>query len=73
MIDISKHSVTLNCPDCERPISVLIKQIAQEALVKCTCGKEIQLRDKDGSAKKSIRDVNNSFKKFEDTIKRIGK
>jgi transcription elongation factor Elf1 len=73
MIDISKHSVTLNCPECKRSFSVQIKQIAQEELVTCTCGKQIQLRDKDGSAKKSIRDINSSFKKFEDTIKRIGK
>lgn len=73
MIDISKHSVTLNCPECKRSISVSIKQIAQEASIKCTCGKNIQLRDKDGSAKKSIHDVNKSFKKLEDTLKRIGK
>ena len=34
MIDISKQSVKIDCPECKRSISVTIKQVAHEALVK---------------------------------------
>lgn len=34
MVDISKQAVKINCPECKRSISVTIKQVAAEALVK---------------------------------------
>ena len=73
MIDISKQSVTVDCPECNRSISVTIKQVANEALIKCNCGQEIQLKDSNGTNKKAIKDVNKSFKDFEKTLKNFGK
>lgn len=73
MIDISKQSVKINCPECKRSISVTIKQVADEALVKCTCGNEIQLKDSNGTNKKAIRDINKSFKDLTNTFKKFGR
>jgi hypothetical protein len=73
MIDISKQAVELDCPDCKKKIKVTLKQIADEATIKCTCGQSIKLTDSKGSAKKSIRDINKSFKDLERTFKKLGK
>lgn len=73
MIDISKQTVKIDCPECKRPMSVSIKQIADEVLVKCTCGQGIRLKDSNGTNKKAIRDINKSFKDLESTLKRFGK
>ncbi len=73
MIDIGKQTVKINCPECKRSVSVTIKQVADEALVKCSCGQGIQLQDVNGSNKKAIRDINKSFKDLENTIKKLGK
>lgn len=69
MIDISKQSVKIDCPECKRSISVTIKQIADEALVKCSYGQGIQLQDSWGASKKAITDINKSFMDLEKTIK----
>ncbi|MBC8314220.1 MAG: hypothetical protein ISR57_06365 [Bacteroidales bacterium] len=73
MIDISKQTVEVDCPDCKRPITVSIKKVADEALVKCTCGQGIQLKDSNSSNKKAIREINKSLKNLENTIKKFGK
>ncbi len=73
MIDISKQSVKLDCPECKRSMTVTIKQVADEALIKCNCGQEIQLKDSNGTNKKAIRDINKSFKDLENTLKKFGK
>lgn len=73
MIDISKQSVNIDCPECERSISVTIRQVADEALIKCSCGQEIQLKDSNGTNQKAIRDINKSFKELENTLKKFGR
>lgn len=73
MIDISNQTVKVDCYECNRSISVPLKQVANEALIKCTCGQEIQLKDSNGTNKKTIKDVNKSFKDFERTLKNFGK
>lgn len=73
MFDISKQSVELNCTECNAPFKVTVKQIAAEEKIKCRCGVEIQLMDKEGTNKKAIRDVNAVFKKLEDTFKKLGR
>ena len=45
MIDISKQTVKLDCPECKRPITVSLKQVADEVTVKCNCGQGIKLTD----------------------------
>jgi len=54
-------------------MSVTIKQVADEALIKCNCGQEIQLKDSNGTNKKAIRDINKSFKDLENTFKKLGR
>lgn len=73
MIDISKQTVNINCPECKRSISVSLKQIADEVTVKCNCGQGIKLTDNRGPAKKSIRDLNKSFKDLENALKNFGR
>lgn len=73
MIDISKQTVKVDCPECNRSISVTLKQVANETLIKCNCGQEIQLKDSNDTNKKAIRDVNKSFKDLERTLKNFGK
>ena len=73
MIDISKQTVKINCLECNRSITVSIKQIADEALIKCTCGQEIQLKDSNGTNKKAIKDINKSFKNLETVLKKFGR
>lgn len=73
MIDISKQTVKIDCPKCNRSISVTIKQVANEALIKCSCGQGIQLQDSNGTNKKAIRDINKSFKDLESAFKKLGR
>lgn len=73
MVDISKQAVKINCPECKRSISVTIKQVAAEDLVNCNCGQKIKLKDNNGSAKKSIRDINKSFQDLEKAFKSLGR
>lgn len=73
MIDISKQTVKLDCPECKRANTVTLKQVADEATIKCSCGQSIKLTDSNGSAKKSIRGINKSFDDLERTFKKLGK
>jgi predicted Zn finger-like uncharacterized protein len=57
MINLGKEKVKIDCPECKRSITITIKQIADEVLVKCSCGQEIQLIDEKGTNKNRIRDV----------------
>ena len=68
MIDISKQTISINCPECKRSITVSLKQVADEVTVRRNCGQGIKLTDNNGSAKKSIRDINKSFKDLENTF-----
>lgn len=72
-MDISKQTVELDCPECKKSITVTLQQVADEATIKCSCGQSIKLTDSNGSAKKSIRDINKSFKSLENTLKKFGK
>jgi len=72
MIDLSETEVSLKCPKCSFPLKVKMKQISNEEKVICgKCKTEIQLKDKDGSTKKGIREVNNAFKELQKTLKNM--
>ena len=73
MKDISKQTVEIDCPECKRSIAVSLKQVANEALIRCICGQGIQVKDNNDSAKKSIRDVNKSFKELNNLFKNLGR
>jgi len=73
-MDISQSKVDVPCPKCEANINFSLKQIDFKQIVTCpACNSTIDLVDKDGSAKKAVRDVNKGLKDLTDTIKKIGK
>ena len=39
MIDISKQPVKIDCPECNRSMSVTLKQVVNGALIKCNCAR----------------------------------
>lgn len=73
MYDISKQSLKIECPNCKNSIPVTLNQIAEQVLVKCICGQEIQLQDSNGTNKKAIDEVNKSFKDLEKSIRKLSK
>jgi len=73
MIDISKQTVKIDCPKCNGSVSVTIQQVADEVLVKCSCGQGIRLQDSNGTSKKAIIELNETFKSLENTFKNFGK
>lgn len=72
MIDIYKQEVKIDCTECSRSIKVTLKQVTEEALIKCNCGQEIQLQDRNGKSKKALKDLEKSFKKFENALNKLG-
>ena len=74
MVDISHSKVDIPCPKCKAKINVSFRQMEMQETVVCSaCDSKIDLVDKNGSVKKSINDVNKSFKSLQDTIKKLGK
>ncbi|MCC6721484.1 MAG: hypothetical protein IT243_04725 [Bacteroidia bacterium] len=73
MIDISKQTVKLNCPNCKRSHTVSLKQVADERTINCTCGQGIKLKDNNHSSRKAIHDINKSFKDLENAFKKLGR
>lgn len=69
MFDLSKEKVTTRCPNCNRKHQVTLQQVSNGATIRCSCNTNIKLNDRDGSVKRSVKDINNSFKKLEDTFK----
>jgi hypothetical protein len=53
---------------------VTLAQVANQATITCMgCRQRITLKDKNGSASKSVRDINNTMRDFENTIKKLGR
>jgi len=73
MIDLGRQTLELDCPSCKRRFNVSLSQIANQALIKCNCGQEIQLKDNNGKNKKVINDVNKSLKDMENAFKKLGR
>ena len=73
MIDLGKQSTKITCGNCKRNISVTLNQVAIQALIRCICGHEIQLVDKNGSSRKAVNDINKAFKDLQNTFKKFGR
>jgi transcription elongation factor Elf1 len=74
MFDISRQNIAFDCPQCGRKNSVTLAQVASQATITCAwCRQQITLKDKNGSASKSVRDINNAMRNFENTIKKLGR
>lgn len=73
MFDISKQNIDFPCPSCGRQNTVTLAQVSRQAIVTCTgCRENIKLKDNNGSANRSIRDINNAMRNFENTLKKLG-
>jgi len=73
MMNFNSQKIEINCPECNRSISVTLQQIANQATVKCMCSQFIQLQDKNGSFKKGVNDMNKSMKDLENAFKKLGR
>ena len=74
MIDIGKEKIKINCPDCNRLLTVTLKQVANQTTISCTgCGNRVKLVDDKGSTRKGVTEINRSFQKLERTLKIFGK
>ncbi|MNT28741.1 hypothetical protein D3C72_1644490 [compost metagenome] len=69
-MDISKHKVETKC-SCGRKHSTTLQDVINRKTIKCSCGVSIQLKDDKGSVRKGISDINNAFKNFENSFKKI--
>lgn len=74
MFDISRQNIAFGCPQCGRKNSVTLAQVANQATITCCgCSQRINLKDKNSSASKSIRDINNAMRDFENAFKKLGR
>jgi len=73
MIDLGKEKIEITCSDCNRKIMVTLEQVAKQQTITCSCGTKIELKDKNGSARKSIQDMNKAFSDLEKSLKNLGK
>lgn len=69
MFDLSKEKINVKC-DCGKSHIVSFNQVANNKVIKCSCGKNIQLKDSKGSVKKGIDKMNNAVKDLENAFKR---
>jgi len=69
---LEDSEVEAHCPECNTPFTIKLVQVANEEIVTCTgCHKIIQLKDKDGTMNKGLKDVDNAIRKLKDSIKDI--
>jgi len=71
--DISKQKVDIKCPKCNMRHNVSLDDIQHEKVIHCSCGTNIELKDKDQSVKKGINDINKSLNDLKRTIEKFGK
>lgn len=72
-MDIGSDTIEENCPQCNKIISFTLNQVANEELIKCSCGQEIQLRDENGTNRKTIDDINKSMNELDNAFKNFGR
>lgn len=74
MFDISRQNIDFPCPACGRKNTVTLAQVSRQATVTCSgCRESIKLKDSNGSANKSIRDINKAMRDFENSLKKLGR
>ena len=70
---IGAVKIDINCPVCKKKQSVSLNDVSKGKHVKCACGQTIVLVDKDHSAQKGVKDLNNAFSNLEKSFKKFGK
>lgn len=72
--DISYHSVTIDCPNCQFQIDILIKQVIAEETIICPgCLSDIHFIDEGSSAVHANQEINNSFDDLTKSIRKTGR
>lgn len=70
---IDSIDVNIPCPNCGLQNNITLGQITREESIKCLgCGITINLKDKKGSAKKGINEVQKALDKLGRTLKKLG-
>lgn len=72
MFDIGTQSIEVRC-ECGRRHNATFNDVTNRRDIRCGCGVTIQLKDSDGSVRKSVSDINRSMKDFENALKRFGR
>lgn len=72
MLDISKQKVDAKC-SCGIRHAATFQDVVNSKTIRCSCGAAIQLKDANGSVKKSVNDINKAFKDLENTFKKLGR
>lgn len=72
MFDLRKEKIDVKC-DCGRKHQASYQDVTNAKTIKCQCGILIQLKDKNGSVRRTTSDINKAFKDFENTLKKFGR
>ena len=72
MVDLGKEKVEVQC-NCGRKHSATFQDAINHKVIRCSCGDNIQLNDKDGSVRKSVTDINKAFKGLDNAFKNFGR
>lgn len=74
MLDLNNYNIDFNCPKCKYLVSIQLADVKCECKVFChNCKASIQLKDKNASSLKGIRDINNALNDINNTLKNLGK
>ncbi len=72
--DISYNSITIECPNCQFQIEVLIKQVIAEETIVCPgCLKDIKLVDDGSSFLHANQEINNALEELTKTLRNLGR
>lgn len=68
--DMSYNSVTVECPNCQFQIDILIKQVIAEETIICPgCLQDVKLIDEGSSARHINEEINGTLDKFFKSMK----
>ena len=71
-MDIYKAEIEISCPECKAKNNITLDMIAEGHTIKCVgCKKNIKLVDKDGSVKKSAKDIDSGIKDLQKSVKNL--
>jgi hypothetical protein len=72
--DISYNSVTVECPNCQFQIDILIKQVIAEETIICPgCLKDIKLVDEGASFLHANREIINALDDLAKSFRKFGR
>jgi len=70
---LDSATVTINCPKCETPKRLALKQLLSQETVRCMgCGVTFTFKDKEGEAKKKLEKTQQSIDELERDLRRLG-